>query len=218
MKKIILGILILASVGLIAAILIAADLISISNLKSAPTQTIENLKAAIEGESNASAMYKAFSAKAAEEGFSNIAKMFEAAAEAEAVHVKNHNAVLVKLGEPEYKPEIKTPEVGDTQANLKTAIEGETYEYTKMYPGFIVKAKAEKSSDALKSFTWARDAEFTHAQLYSKALKILSETGSDETVSSAWFICLKCGDLFDSVEDLKACPLCGTNPTLFLKF
>jgi len=208
MKKVILNILTLAAVVAV----------TVSCSKPTPTQTIENLKAAITGESNASAMYKAFSVKAAEEGFPNIAKLFAAAAEAEAIHVKNHNAVLVRLGEPEFTAQIEPLEIGDTKANLAKAIEGETYEFTVMYPGFIAAAKAERASHALTSFTWARDAEATHAKLYTKALEILTATGSDDTVSSTWFVCNKCGDLFDTLEGLKACPLCGTNPSSFLKF
>jgi len=183
-----------------------------------PEKTIENLKAAITGETNASAKYKAFSEKAAEDGFLNIAKMFAAASEAEAIHVKNHNAVLAKLGEEPFNPVAETPIVNTTAENLQTAIEGETYEFTVMYPDFITVAKTEKSKDAIKSFTWASDAESTHAKIYSQALNILNTTESDETLSSVWYVCPKCGDLFDIIEGLSGCPICATNPSTFLKF
>jgi len=208
MKKVILNTLLLTAIAVIA----------VSCSKPQPVQTIESLKAAIKGESNASATYKAFSAKAAEDGLPNIAKMFVAAAEAEAIHVKNHNAVLLKLGELEFTAEIKTPEVSDMKANLKAAIDGETYEFTVMYPSFITIANAEKCPHALRSFTWARDAEATHAKLYTKVLDILNTTGNDETISAVWFVCPKCGDLFDTIEGLDNCPLCGTNSASFLKF
>ena len=185
---------------------------------SGSTKTVENLKAAITGETNASATYQAVSAKAAAEGYYNIAKMFAAASAAEAIHVKNHNAVLVELGEKAFNPTAGTPKVSSTADNLQAAIEGETYEYTIMYPDFIAIAEKEQSFDAFNSFSLASDAEATHAMLYSQALNILRETGSDETVASEWYVCPKCGDLFDDIEGVDNCPLCGVRSSAFLKF
>jgi len=196
---------------------IAIGIVAVS-CSTPKTKTIENLKSAITGESNASHTYKAFSARAAQDGFPNIAKMFAAAAEAEAIHVKNHNAVLVKYGQPAFTAKLETPEVADMIANIEAAIEGETYEFTVMYPAFLADAAAEKAKDAITSFTWARDSEQTHARQYTKALNILRATGSDETVSSAWYTCPKCGDLFDDIQNVSSCPLCASNATTFLRF
>ena len=201
-----------------AALLIAVAVVTVSCSGSKPVKTIENLKAAITGESNASATYQAFSAQAAQEGFPNIAKMFAAASAAETIHVKNHNAVLAKLGEEAFTPVIGTPKVSGTADNLQAAIEGETYEFTVMYPEFIAAAKAEKCDEAIPSFTWASDAEAVHADLYSKVLNILKTTGSDQTVAPVWFTCPKCGNLFDTIEGINGCPLCGVKPASFLKF
>ena len=194
---------------------IVAIVASCSNPKP---QTIENLKAAISGETNASATYQAYSDKADEEGFHNIAKMFAAASAAEAIHVRNHNAVLVEMGEEAFNPTAGTPNVSSMADNLQAAIDGETYEYTIMYPGFIEIAEKEEKFDALSSFDLASSAEATHAMLYSQALNILRETGSDETVSSEWYVCPKCGDLFNGIEGLDNCPLCGVSSSSFLKF
>jgi len=181
-------------------------------------KTIQNLKDAITGETGASANYQAFSAKAAAEGYYNIAKMFAAASAAEAIHVRNHNAVLVTMNEEPFTPTAGTPTVNSTIANLMAAIEGETYEFTVMYPGFIETAIAEDCIDALDSFAMASDAEATHAYLYSEALNILNETGSDETVASIWYVCPKCGDLFNTIESVNYCPICGANSISFKIF
>jgi len=183
-----------------------------------PEKTIENLKAAITGESNASATYLAFSAKAADDGYPNIARMFAAASAAEAIHVKNHNAVLVKLGEEAFTAVVETPKVSAMAENLQTAIDDETHEFTVMYPGFISTANAENCTDAITTFRWARDAETTHARLYTQALNILKTTGNDKTVASVWYTCPRCGNLFDTIEGLNGCPLCGARPASFLKF
>ena len=201
-----------------AALLIAVSVVTVSCSGGKPIKTIENLKAAITGESNASATYQAFAAKAAQEGFLNIAKMFAAASAAEAIHVKNHNAVLVKLGEEAYAPAVGAPNVSGTVENLQAAINGEIYEYTEMYPGFIAAAKVEKCDDAIPSFTWASDAEAVHARLYTQSLDILKATGSDETVAQVWYTCPKCGNLFNTIEGLNGCPLCGVRPASILKF
>jgi len=88
--------------------------------------TDNNLKAAFAGESQANRKYLAFAKKADEEGFPGVAKLFRAAAEAETIHA---------MSEFKAMDGIKT-----TAENLKTAVEGETYEFTEMYPGFISEA------------------------------------------------------------------------------
>jgi len=181
-------------------------------------KTIENLKDAISGETGASANYQAFSDKAAEEGYYNIAKMFAAASRAEAIHVRNHNFVLVNMEGEAFIPTAVTPTVNSTVANLLAAIEGETYEFTVMYPGFIETAIAEDCMDALNSFAEASDAEATHAYLYTEALNILNETGSDETVASVWYVCPKCGNLFNIIEGVDNCPICGIGSISFQVF
>jgi rubrerythrin len=185
---------------------------------SKPEKSIENLKAAITGETNASATYQAFSAKAAEEGYPNIAKMFAAASAAEAIHVKNHNTVLTKLGQEVFTVTPGTPNVAATAENIQAAVDGETYEYTVMYPGFIALANVEKCDDAITSFTWASDAEAVHARLYSQALNTLKATESDETVAPVWHVCPKCGDLFSAIEGDDGCPFCASKSSSFLKF
>jgi hypothetical protein len=90
-------------------------------------KTDENLKAAFAGESQANRMYLAFAKKADEEELPQIAKLFRAAAEAETVHAHNHLRVM---------GQVKT-----TLDNLGTAVSGETYEFKKMYPDFMVEQK-----------------------------------------------------------------------------
>lgn len=193
----------------------AAVLVSCNTPK--PVQTIENLKAAITGESNAQKKYAAFAQKAAAEGYHNISKMFTAASQAEGVHIKNHVAVLEKLGET-FTPELTEPVVDSTAANLQAAIRGEVYEATEMYPGFVTTAEAEKASAAVTSFSWALEAEKKHAALYTEALNILKETGSDENVSAEWYVCPKCGDLYNGIAGIENCEICGTASGQFIVF
>ncbi|MCX6654949.1 MAG: rubrerythrin family protein, partial [Candidatus Bathyarchaeota archaeon] len=87
------------------------------------TESIEKLMEAFAGESQANRRYLAFAKKAEEEGLPLIAKLFRAAAEAETVHALNHLRIAGK--------------VGMTVSNLDEAINGETFEFRKMYPEFI---------------------------------------------------------------------------------
>src|SRR5665647_581412 len=125
------------------------------------SNTQKNLAAAFAGESQANRKYLAFAKQAEAEKLPQVAKLFRAAAEAETIHAHTH---LRNLGM-----------IKSTAENLKAAIEGETYEFTEMYPGFISEAISENQSVAIiKGMQLANDAEKVHASLYQKALATLS--------------------------------------------
>ena len=90
------------------------------------TDTIKNLKEAFAGESQANQKYRAFAKKAEKDGFANIARLFQATAEAERIHAEGHLKALEG--------------VGSTADNLQAAIDGETYEFTEMYPPMVEQA------------------------------------------------------------------------------
>ncbi len=150
--------------------------------------TVDNLKNAFAGESQANRKYLAFAKKADEEGLKQVSKLFRAAAEAETVHAHSH---LRALGG------VKT-----TKENLQEAIDGETHEFTKMYPQMIEEAKKEGNKQALQSFENANKVEKTHAGLYQKALNNL---GKNETVD--YFVCQVCGHTAEKDAPDK-CPVC----------
>ena len=176
--------------------------------------TIENLKAAIIGETTASATYAAFAAKAAQEGYKSIQLLFEAASKAESLHAANHNKVLEKLGSKMSSFDIQIT-VGSTLENLKHALAGETHEFEVMYPAFIATAEAAGQKAAVRTFTWANEAEKEHASFYQAALEAL-ESGKLPELPSKYWICPLCGDTFASLEGLEKCPLCGAKKESFL--
>ena len=221
----------LAGVIVLSIVLFACNQTPKETAETAPVaeQTIENLKSAITGESNASAKYAAFSKYAEMVGMSNIAKIFAAASEAEMIHVNNHQAVLKSLGVDEFEPIIEEyipKEEGativvsdeDISKNLEAAIEGETYEFTKMYPDFIEAAKAENVPDAVKSFEYAMKAEKRHAEHYQAVLALLKAENNDKNVSQEWYICPVCGELTPTIEAMSNCSICGEKVEKFKKF
>ena len=160
--------------------------------------TSDNLKAAFAGESQANRKYLAFAKKAAEEGFPQIAKLFRATAEAETVHAHNHLRVLGG---------IKT-----TAENLQAAIEGESYEFTQMYPGFVAEAEKEGNKAALISFKGAMAVEQTHHGLYNQALATL-KAGKDLAAAPIQ-VCGICGHTVIGDAPDK-CPVCGAPKARF---
>lgn len=154
--------------------------------------TMDNVKDALAGESEANRKYQAFSEKAAEEGFRSVATLYKAASEAEAIHAKK---LLRVLGA-----------VGTTEKNLEASIAGETHEFTSMYPAFIKTAEAEGKNDAIIAFTHAMKAEQVHATLYKKALDAV-KTRQDLSREKV-FLCPVCGNIeLGKVPD--KCPICG---------
>lgn len=155
------------------------------------SQTIENLKAAFAGESQANRKYLAFAQKADEEGYPQIARLFRAAAHAETIHALNH---LRALGE-----------VKSTAENLQAAIGGENYEVVSMYPDFIKAAEEEGEKRALTSFTWAWEVEKVHEKLYRQALESLSK----EMAQVDYYVCPVCGYVHIGSAP-ERCPVCNT--------
>jgi rubrerythrin len=194
----------------------AASLLLVS-CGTKPVKTIENLKAAYNGESTASAKYAAFAEKAKAEGFDTVAVMFLATSKAESVHAANHKKVLDKLGAKVEGPQIGTFEVLSTAENIADAKKGETYEVETMYPGFITTAEEEKCSDAVKSFTWAIDTEKKHQAFYGTALTALN-SGGESSLPVKWFVCPVCGNTYDAATLANACDFCMTPKEKFYSF
>ena len=102
----------------IRSIMLLSALVLIFSCTPNPVKTKENLKAAYNGESTASAKYAAFAERAKAEGFDTIAVMFMATSKAEAIHAANHLKVLEKLGEKVEGPQIGSFTVLSTAENL----------------------------------------------------------------------------------------------------
>jgi len=102
--------------------------------------------------------------------------------------------------------------IGSTKENLGVAIEGENYEFTKMYPEFIEQAKAEGNEDARVSFDWANKVEKIHHRLYQNALETL-EAGK-RLKDEPYFVCQGCGYTVGG-EAPERCPICGAPRSMF---
>ena len=133
------------------------------------SKTEENLKYAFAGESQANRRYLYFASKADVEGQNDVAALFRSTAEGETGHAHGHLDYLKKVGDP-----ATDLPFGDTALNLKSAVHGETHEYTDMYPGMARIARDEGFSEIADWFETLAKAEKSHAGRFSNLLKSIS--------------------------------------------
>lgn len=134
------------------------------------SKTLENLKAGFAGESQANRRYLYFAQKADEEGNQEIAQIFRSTADGETAHAFGHMNYLKTAGDP-----VTGEPIGTTEQNLKSAIAGETYEYSQMYPGFAKVAREEGFEDIAHWFEILTKAEKSHAKKYEDTLAKLKQ-------------------------------------------
>lgn len=132
------------------------------------SQTQQNLKDAFAGESQANRRYLYFAQKADVEGYADVAALFRTIADGETGHANGHFDFLAKVGDP-----VTDEPVGTTSKNLNSAVVGETYEYTEMYPGFAKTARDEGFEEVGEWLETLARAEKSHAGKFAKALENL---------------------------------------------
>ena len=130
------------------------------------TKTHDNLKAAFAGESQANRRYLYFARRADIEGYPDVGGLFRDTSEAETGHAFGHLDFLKEAGDPNTGEPI-----GSTEQNLKSAIKGETYEFTEMYPGFAKTARDEGFDEVAEWFETLAKAEKSHAGRFAKGLE-----------------------------------------------
>jgi rubrerythrin len=161
--------------------------------------TEQNLKSAFAGESQANRKYLAFANKAERDGFPNVARLFRATAEAETIHAHGHLRAL--------------DGVKSTADNLLSAVDGETYEFSSMYPPMLEQAVKEGHKAKLM-FGYAVEAEKVHAERYKTALEAVLK-GRDINAPEV-YLCPVCGHIEFGKPDNK-CPICGIAPGKYVK-
>ena len=129
------------------------------------SKTEQHLKDAFAGESQANRRYLYFAAKADVEGYNDVAALFRSTAEGETGHAHGHLEYLESVGDP-----ATGLPFGPTADNLKTAVAGETHEYTDMYPGLAKTAREEGFPEIADWFETLAKAEKSHAGRFQSLL------------------------------------------------
>jgi rubrerythrin len=169
-------------------------------MEATMSKSVDNLKTAFAGESQANRKYLAFARKADQEGFPQIARLFRSAAAAETVHANNHFRAM--------------DGVKGTAENLQNAIAGENYEVVTMYPPMFAEAEAEGDKRASLSFKYALAVEKIHEMLYRQAAEAFSQGKDMPEVE--YYICPVCGNTHIGPME-ERCPICNTPGERFEK-
>jgi rubrerythrin len=158
------------------------------------SKTVENIKAAFAGESQARNKYTYFAEAARQEGYHYIAKIFEETAENEKQHAMDHFKLLEGIG--------------DTAANLNEAISGEHYETVEMYPTFAKEAEEEGNSVAAILFKQIGKIEAHHRERYKRLLELVEAGSVFKREEPIKWKCGICGYTVEGPEPPPKCPAC----------
>ncbi len=160
------------------------------------TKTLENLKTAFAGESQARNKYTYYASKAKKDGYEQLAAIFEETANNE----KEHAKLWFKY--------IHGGEVPTTVENLKDAAEGENYEWTTMYDEFAKTAKEEGLNELAYLFEAVGKIEKEHEERYLTLLKNIEDQTVFEKSESKIWVCRNCGHVYEGTKAVELCPVC----------
>lgn len=163
-------------------------------MKYTGTKTEQNLRTAFAGESQARNKYTYFASVAKKEGYEQIAEMFSKTAENEKEHAKMWFKELEELG--------------DTKSNLKTAAEGENYEWTDMYDRFAKEAEEEGFPELAFKFRAVGAIEKAHEERYLKLLNNVEMQEVFKKSEQTMWECRNCGHLVIGKVAPAVCPVC----------
>lgn len=174
--------------------------------------SLDNLKAAVTGETGASAKYAACAELAEQKGYEQLARLWRATSAAEQIHIAMEYK-LVQEADPEWPKPVADAVAGtELDLDLISSAYGEMYETSDMYPSFIKKAQEEGNTKAEFVFTRAKLAEAYHAERYLNAYNNI-----DNPDNERYSLCPICGYIHKG-EDFDKCPICFTAKDKFTEF
>jgi rubrerythrin len=173
----------------------------IMELKGSKTE--QNLKTAFAGESQARNKYTFFASKARKDGYEQIAEIFEETANNE----KEHAKIWFKL--------LNNGAISSTVQNLKSAAEGENYEWTDMYAEFAKTAKEEGFDHIAFLFEEVGKIEKEHEARYLKLLNNINEGIVFSRDGDRIWKCRNCGHIVIGKYAPEVCPVCGHPQSYF---
>ena len=165
------------------------------------SKTEKNLQMAFAGESQARNKYTYFASVAKKEGYEQIAYIFEETANNEKEHAKLWFKYL--------------DGIGDTEANLLQAAEGENYEWTDMYANFARVAHEEGFYELAAKFKLVAEIEKTHEERFRKLLQNVEMNKVFEKSEITIWECRNCGHLVMGKKAPEICPTCGHSQSYF---
>ena len=169
--------------------------------KYSGTKTEQNLRTAFSGESEARNKYTFFASVAKKEGYEQIAALFQKTADNEREHAKLWFKELNGIG--------------DTAENLKSAAEGENYEWTDMYAGFAKTAEEEGFTELAAKFQLVAEIEKHHEERYRALLKNVEMAEVFAKSEVKVWECRNCGHIMVGMSAPRVCPACSHSQSYF---
>lgn len=169
--------------------------------------TAVNLMKAFAGESQARNKYDLFADIAESEGWHRVAEHFREAAKNERYHAIAEFKAYHKM--------IDGAETEITLKNLDSAMAGEHYEHTTMYPGFAKIAEEEGYKDIARLFNAIAKVEVEHEREYRQLQDALKEDGFFAGEDEEAWVCEVCGHVHRGKKAPGACPLCKVGKEYF---
>ena len=166
------------------------------------TKTLENLKSAFSGESEARNKYTYYASRAKKEGYNQIAEFFLETAENEKEHAKMWFKLIVGG-------------IGSTKENLEDAADGENFEWTDMYKNFAKDAREEGLDDIAVLFEQVGEIEKTHEERYLKLLENIENNKVFEKDEEVVWECGNCGHTILGKNAPEKCPVCDHPKSYF---
>lgn len=171
------------------------------------TQTEINLLTAFAGESQARNRYTFFASAARKEGYQQIANVFTETAGNE----KEHAEIFFKYlqgGDVEITAAYPAGIIGDTQANLKEAADGEKMEWSEIYASFEKTAREEGFEEIAVSFKEIAEVEEFHEGRYRKLAANIANGEVFKRKAAVKWHCTNCGYIHEGTEAPEICPAC----------
>ncbi len=171
------------------------------------SQTEKNLLIAFAGESQARNRYTYFASQAKKEGYEQISFIFDETALQEKEHAKRFFKFL-EGGDVKIEMAYPAGVIGKTIDNLRAAVAGEKYEWTKLYQDFAGDAEREGFKDIAKAFKDISVAEKQHERRYLGLLANLESGKVFKKDKSVKWRCRNCGYIHEGNEAPGTCPAC----------
>ncbi len=167
-------------------------------------KTFKNLKEAFAGESQAALRYMYYAKKAKQDGFEYIADLLNRIAHNEIEHAKIWYKIL-------------NDGMSDTLTNIKSAANGEKYEWEFMYKNFEQDAKDEGYEDIARLFNGVAKIEKDHEATYNEIIEKLEKEEFFESQQECYWICRNCGHIHFGKKPPESCPICSHAQAFFEK-
>ena len=177
--------------------------------------TQDNLRSSFGGESQAHMRYRIWGARAEKEGFPTVARLFDCTSDAEQVHATLHFNALKDIEGDFPVLSMAGFGLGSTSENLQGAINGETFEFTQMYPAYIAVAELQEEKAAISAMRFAIEAEKVHAELFGKAKEAVD--GGKDLEADKVLLCPVCGFISLTGEE-DECPICHAKREKFIEY